>query len=118
MREAAEQQTLIDWARLHQHKIPALRYLHASLNGIRLSPQQARRYKRQGMVAGVPDLCLPFPVAPYHGLYIELKTRTGATSEAQRGFLGYLTEVGYRAVVCRGWIEARDEIVAYLGGGR
>jgi hypothetical protein len=112
--EAAEQQTLIAWARALSFSCPPLAYLHASLNGVRLSPNQARKASQQGMLAGIPDLFLPLPVAPYHGLFIELKTATGRLSPAQVSMLAYLNAQGYRAVCCRGWLAAKKEIESYL----
>jgi len=45
-----------------------------------------------------------------------MKTETGSIRKEQREWIAYLTEVGYRAVVCRGWEQARDEIINYLEG--
>lgn len=114
--EAAEQETLIAWARALANRLPALHYLHASLNGIKLTPQQARRFSRQGMLAGVPDLFLPYPVGQYHGLFIELKARDGRVSKEQQSMLDYLTAQGYCARACWGWNEARELVMMYLGG--
>jgi hypothetical protein len=49
------------------------------------------------------------------GLFIEMKrTKGGRTSEEQREWIAELNKAGYRAVVCKGWEEARDEIMKYL----
>ena len=114
--EAAEQETLIAWVRMMSRNIPELKWLHASLNGVKLSPGQAAKCKRQGMVAGIPDLFWPFPSHGYHGLYIELKTRTGRTSKIQRECMRYLKSVGYKVVVAHGWYEARKVLEAYIVG--
>lgn len=63
----------------------------------------------------MPDICLPAARGKYHGLYIELKRRKGGkVSAQQREWLEALEEAGYRAIVCRGWDEARTEIERYL----
>ena len=118
--ERAEQQTLIEWARLNEHIYPCLRFLHSSLNGEKLTIGQARQAVKSGLKKGVPDLCLPRPVDRPNfsrsGLYIEMKTRRGKVSTAQQEWLSYLSAVGYHADVCRSWVEARDEIIRYLTG--
>ena len=49
--------------------------------------------------------------------FIEMKkTRGGRVSEAQRAYLDMLTGLGYLAVVCNGWLEAKQIIEQYLNG--
>ena len=49
-------------------------------------------------------------------MYIELKRREGGrVSYEQKAWIMTLNSFGYRAVVCRGWDEAREEIEHYLG---
>ena len=74
----------------------------------------AVRMKAEGVKPGVPDICLPVPRGPWHGLYIELKTEGGSVSRAQRRWLTLLTALGYRAEVCRGWQQAQAVIEDYL----
>jgi hypothetical protein len=54
--EAIEQEHVIKWARDNENNYPFLWLLHSSLNGVKLSKNQAGRAKTQGMLSGVPDL--------------------------------------------------------------
>jgi len=116
-KEAQEQTTLFEWARLSIIKYPELELLFAIPNGGSRNPIEAAHLKAQGVKPGVPDICLPVPSGRFTALYIELKRRKGGrVSEEQKGWIAALNRVGCRAVVCRGWDEAREEIERYLGG--
>ena len=114
--EAQEQEALFRWAAYAVGRWPQLRLLYHVPNEGRRSVAGGARLKAQGMKPGVPDICLPVPVGRYAALYIELKRkRGGRVSDEQRGWIEALNRAGNRAVVCRGWDEAREEIVRYLG---
>ncbi len=88
---------------------------YAVPNGGWRSMTEAIKFKRCGVKAGVPDLCIPLPVEPYHGLYIELKRLSGSkTSEEQVEWLNFLQSKGYYAVVCKGFDEAKRVVEYYL----
>ena len=116
--EAAEQAEIIRWAKALERRVPVLGLLHCSLNGVRLSPGQARAAVRAGMKRGVPDLFLPVPTKLYNGLFLEVKTRKGRLSKHQVRWKRLLEEQGYKVVVPRAWWEARNAIVSYLRGER
>ena len=114
--EAQEQEALFRWAAYAVGKWPQLRLLFHVPNGGSRHPAEAAHMKAQGVKPGVPDICLPVPVGRYAALYIELKRKKGGrVSDEQRGWIEALNRAGNRAVVCRGWDEAREEIVRYLG---
>ena len=114
--EAQEQEALFRWAAYAAGKWPQLRLLYHVPNGGSRHPAEAAHMKAQGVKPGVPDICLPVPVGRYAALYIELKRKKGGrVSDEQRGWIEALNRAGNRAVVCRGWDEAREEIVRYLG---
>jgi len=115
--ESWHQEQIFKWARSQQIKIPELQLLHASLNGVKLSPALAGKMKRQGMRSGVPDIFLPVARGMYAGLFIELKKASGGVvSAAQRKFLAALESEGYKAVICRGYVETIQTIKEYLSG--
>jgi hypothetical protein len=81
----------------------------------RLTAIHGAKLKREGRKRGVPDVMLPIPRGRYHGLFVEMKrVRGGTVTAEQRAWLEALGAQGYRAVRCRGWEEAREEIMAYL----
>lgn len=113
--EAQEQVALFEWAERARGKYLELAMLYHIPNGGSRNPIEARHLREQGVRAGVPDICLPVPNLQYTALYIELKCRDGGRiSSAQREWITALNRVGCRAVVCKGWDEARDEILMYL----
>lgn len=83
-------------------------------NGGSRNQLEAANLKRQGVKAGVPDLCLPVPMNGFHGLYIEMKYGRNKTTEAQEEWLGELAAQGYCAAVCYGEEEAERLISSYL----
>lgn len=96
-REAMEQEALFSWAKHMQHVYPELALLHHIPNGGYRNTSEAVRLKRQGVKAGVPDICLPVPRGTFHGLYIELKAKGGTPSKKQEWWLAALRKQGYAA---------------------
>lgn len=114
--EEIEQQHIFEWARLQSAYYPELKLLYAIPNGGKRAIKTAVALKRQGVKAGVPDMCLPVSRGGFHGLYIELKRQKGGTvSEAQKAWIDSLNAQGYKAVVCHGADEAIAEIKDYFG---
>lgn len=116
--EHDEQVALFQYAEIQERTDPRWRLLNASQNGLAAaSTVAAARAKAAGMKKGFPDISLPVPRGPWHGMYIELK-RVGAPPSAvstdQKKWLADLTEQGYRAIVARGWVEAVEQIETYL----
>lgn len=116
-REDQEQIALMSWALYQQGKFPELKLLFHIPNGGGRSKAEAGRFKAMGVKAGVPDLCLPVPRNGFHGMWIELKREDGGRVSAdQRHWLDDLREMGYLTMVCHGWLEASNMIMAYLNG--
>lgn len=115
--EAEEQRQLFKWAKLQSGRYPELRYMYHVPNGGHRKTREAALLKAEGVKSGVPDIVLPMPRKPFHGLYIELKRQvSGTVSEEQQKYLSFLNFVGYKAVVCRGWKEASETIMKYVKG--
>lgn len=111
--EAIEQERVIKWARDNENNYPFLWLLHSSLNGVKLSKNQAGRAKTQGMLSGVPDLFLPVPKNGFHGLFIEMKSEKGRLSTNQTCFLSKVELLGYKIAVCYSANEAIKTIENY-----
>ena len=112
--EATEQEALIEWCGWHEGRHPELKLIFHIPNGGSRNTIEAANLKRQGVKAGVPDLCLPVPKNGYHGLYIEMKYGRNKTSEKQEEWLKALWEQGYYVAVCYGAEEAERLIASYL----
>lgn len=113
--EETEQEVLFRWAALNACAIPELYLLHHIPNGGARSARTGARLKAQGVKPGVPDICLPVARGDKHGLYIELKRRSGGrVSPAQCWWIDELKKQGFAAFVCCGWEEARTTIIDYL----
>lgn len=114
-REAEEQEALFRWAVWASKQTPALELLFHVPNGGRRDAKEAAHLKRQGVRAGVPDLCLPVARSGYNGLFIELKTEGGRASAEQKDWIARLRLEDYKAEICVGWMEAVRVICGYLG---
>ena len=113
--EADEQKLLFEWAEYAEVLHPELELLHHLVNEGKRSYWSGCELRKQGMRAGVPDICLPVPRGGDGALYIEMKRKKGGTvSERQRWWIDKLNAVGNKAVVCHGFDEAKDAILAYL----
>ena len=108
--ESQEQAAYFEWAQY----IPELKWAHAIPNGGRRDKKEAANLKRQGVKAGVSDIFIPLARGKYHGLYIELKTKTGKPSAEQKEFISDMHRNGYAAVFCYGAEEAIEATKQYL----
>lgn len=118
MTEAQEQRALFQWAGLAEQQYPELKLLHHIPNGGKRDARTAANLKKEGVKAGVPDMCLPVARGQYHGLYIELKTQRGKVQKNQKEWLSALNKEGYATKVCYGWLEAKESIEKYLELGQ
>lgn len=112
--ESGNQEALFEWAAYNMDRMPELEYMHHVPNGGKRDAATARALKRQGVKAGVPDICLPAPQGKYHGLYIELKAGRNTATANQKRWLEYLQQQGYYTAVCYGWETAAELIETYL----
>jgi len=104
--------------------IARIRHFHEGLivysvpNGGKRDPKEAARLKREGVLAGVPDVVLAAPRGRWHGLYIEMKRETGGRlSDAQTRIQAALVAEGYRVLTCHGVEEAYKAFLDYIGQG-
>jgi hypothetical protein len=125
--EHDEQVVLVKWARIQSRTHPPLSTLFAIPNGGHRYKSTAVSLAREGVRAGVPDLCLPWmSKAPcghvYGALWIELKRQrrrgvpTGRVSPEQAWWRDALISAGHAHVVCYGFDQARAALLDYLAG--
>jgi len=119
--EDDEQEALFSWASVRANSGYMTRLLFAIPNGGKRNAWEAKRLKLQGVRAGVPDIFLPVPRGEFGGLFIELKRPIvkgepkPRLSDEQKFWIKELNDVGYMAVCCYGWIDAKEMIESYLG---
>ena len=95
-------------------KWPEMALLFHIPNERRCTPQQGKQLQRMGVRRGVPDLFLPVPRGPYHGLWIEMKTESGHTTGDQDWWGERLLGQGYMWEVCHGWESAVRVLEWYM----
>ena len=117
--EAAHQAALFCYFQINRNKYPGSELLFAIPNGGYRDKITAGRLKATGVKAGVPDICLPVKRGLFSGLWIELKKDyKQKVSAEQREWIDTLRLQGYAALVCVGWIEAKEVIECYLTNGQ
>ena len=84
-------------------------------NGGYRTDTEGANLKRQGVMPGVPDLCVPVMRGGFGALFIEMKTRQGRPSHEQAAWVSLLRRNGYAAEVCHGADEAIKAIREYMG---
>ena len=127
--EHSLQVAVITWAGLNAGRWPCLHLLFSVPNGaaygggmktlksgrsIPVAAIRAHRMKAEGLRPGVPDLCLPVARGGFHGLFLELKTKTGRLRPEQALWLDALRDEGYRAEVAHGLDEAVEVLRSYV----
>lgn len=100
--------------------VPELSLLFAIHNAGHGDAIRGAQAKAEGVKAGVPDIMLPVPrvvgVYTAYGLFIELKkVKKGVVSVVQSNWGAQLQQQGYAFRLCKGWIEAANDIAYYMG---
>ena len=115
MSEHDEQLTIFEYCYgLGGNVEPRLRMLHVIANGAWKGA--GRMEAGMSESAGVPDLMLPVAIAPFHGLYLELKVKGGKVSAKQRAWQKRLRAEGYASEICYGADRAIEALLQYLTG--
>lgn len=106
------QSSCVQWFRLAHSDIAGL--LYAVPNGGRRDAVTGRKMKEEGVLAGVSDLNLDVPNRFYHGLRIEMKTRTGRQQKSQIEFQHLVESQGYKYAICRSFDDFKRCVDRYL----
>lgn len=83
-------------------------------NGGSRNKIEAANLKRQGVKAGVPDLCFPAARRGYHGMYIEMKWGKNKPTDLQEEWITQLIQNGYFVRVCYCFEDAKNVIDWYF----
>ena len=112
--ESNLQQSIIKWSRVASCTQPELKLLYSIPNGAHVSPKNRIRLLSEGLLKGMPDLCLPIPNGKYGALYLELKTSSGKISKFQKEIHELLRLYSNQIMIVRSIQEAIDAIQNYL----
>ena len=103
----------VKWFRYHNPLIGKM--LIAVGNGGKRDAITGAMLKAEGVLAGVSDLILLIPNNRYHGLLIEMKTKTGRQSAAQKEWQKEVESLNYyKYVIVRSLEEFINVINDYL----
>ncbi len=111
-----EQKIQISVANYLRLKYPKLLWTISPV-GLIISRNMGMLAVRMGYRAGTPDIIIFEPRGHFHGLFVELKSDTGATSEKQNLFIRDALDRGYATAVCFSYAEAARTIDNYLALG-
>ncbi len=112
--ESQIQCALIQWARWNIGKFPELALLYAIPNGVRCGGFRAMKLKQEGLLAGMPDLCLPVSRHKKNSLYLETKTLTGTLSKVQKQIITKLIAENNEVFIYRSLDEGIQILRNYL----
>ena len=115
--EHYEQALVIQWCEDQAMRTPELRLIFAIPNQSQGSVMRGKYYKAEGQKSGVPDLFLPVARKQYHGMFIEMKSKSGRILPEQQAWAKALTEQGYYACFAFGANEAIERIMGYMFSG-
>lgn len=114
--EAREQMTFFNYVNLKAGTDERYRMIFAVANGGSRHKLEAINLKRQGVLAGVPDIFVDVPCGHYHGLRIELKVGKNKPTDKQKEMIERYNKLGYKAVICYGADEAIKTLEDYFKG--
>jgi hypothetical protein len=107
--ELQEHITCVEWLELK-----GILHFHIPNGGYR-NQREGAKFKRMGVKAGIPDLCIPIARKGFHGLYIELKrARHGRESERQKFWIAELKKQGYDVFIAKGASQLIKYVEYYL----
>jgi len=101
--EHDEQVGFVNWFRTKFPKV----LIFAIPNGGKRSIGAGKKFKAEGVVAGIPDLFIPA-----WDVWVEMKRKTGGRlSPDQKEMIKYLESEGYKVIVGKGATDASRQIM-------
>lgn len=89
-------------------------HCYAVPNGGARVATEGARLKGQGVTPGVADISIDVPAGSFHGLRIEMKRLGEKCTAEQIEHLALRRRMGYQALACQGFDEARRVTIVYL----
>ena len=83
-------------------------------NGGARTAQERLRLYGEGVLAGMPDLCVLRPSSGFCGLFVEMKTQDGVVAAAQKDIARRLNAAGYLCLIARSCDDWFALIEVYL----
>lgn len=108
------QAEFISLMRYYTEDYPLLGLIYAIPNGGKRGKVEGMKLKTEGVLAGIPDTCLPIPNGTYGALYLEFKTEKGKLSDKQKEVIPLLEQAYNKVVVVRTAKDAIEEVGKYL----
>lgn len=110
-RESKLQQACVKW---FKYQYPRS-LIYAIPNGGKRGKTEAGILIGEGVLPGIPDLCVPVPKGDFHGLYIEMKDAdNGRLSDKQQSVIETLQRLGYKVVVVRSLEQFMNTVNEYM----
>lgn len=107
--EHVEQSQFVAWFR---SAYPGF-LIFAIPNGEYRAMTVAKRLKAEGVLSGIPDLCVLMPGAS--AVFIEMKRQKGGLlSENQKKVIPKINKLGFVVLVCKGALDAKNQWEQYL----
>ena len=94
--ESKLQISCVNWFRLQYPKL----LLIAIPNGGKRNAFEAGILKKEGVLAGCPDIFIPVASKSFHGIFIEMKYGSGKLSNNQKNVIPELMKNGYCVQTC------------------
>ena len=95
-------------------KHPELELLYAIPNAGKRPVYVGAKMKAEGLLPGMPDMCLPISRGGFNNLFVELKVGKNKPSPNQIYIINKLNEFGNLAVVCYGQDQVKAQLLEYI----
>ena len=104
--EHQEQVALVRWFELQYPNV----LIFAVPNGGKRHVATAKKFKAEGVKAGIPDLCVP-----KFNLWIEMKRiKGGQLSQSQKDMIEHLKSINHTVIVGKGFVDAKNQIETFM----
>lgn len=104
------QSACVNWFRYQYPKY----LIYAIPNGGERNAIVAAKLKKEGVLAGVPDLHIPIARKGFHGLYIEMKAGKNKPTDNQQTIMDKLRNEGYKCEVCWNLGDFMKTVTSYF----